>query len=176
MARLATHDMPCQQCGHATHSYLPCSDSCDCVPAWLPGIPASEPVSAMVRGRVVHGDRRGRRLGFPTANLDARTVLEEIPDGVYAGWLTRRDTGQRWPAAISVGTNPTFGGVRTRRVEGHVIDHSDLELYGVEIEIELTELVREMRAFASVAALVEQMQDDVRRVRSVLCSTAGIGA
>lgn len=176
MAHAITHDMPCQQCGHAGHSYLPCSDACDCRPAWISQPPVRRPVRTVVRGRVVHGDRRGRQLGFPTANLGGAGVPFDTPDGVYAGWLTRADTGERWPAAISVGTNPTFAGVRARRIEGHVIDRSDLELYGVEVQIELTELVREMRTFESVAALVEQMQDDVRRVRALLACSVPTGA
>ena len=71
-----------------------------------------------VRGVVVEGDKRGRELGYPTANVPIPPVDAAPADGVYAGWLTRRDTGERYPAAISVGTNPTFDGERdaTRRV------------------------------------------------------------
>ena len=82
-------------------------------------------------------------------------------DGVYAGWLKRLDTGETYPAAISVGTNPTFDGVRARRVESYVLDRTDLELYGVEVEVSFVDRLRGMVAFESVEKLVEQMHDDV---------------
>ena len=72
-----------------------------------------------VRGVVVEGDRRGRELGYPTANVPLAAGMAAPADGVYAGWLTRADTGERYPAAISVGTNPTFAGERERRVEAY---------------------------------------------------------
>jgi riboflavin kinase/FMN adenylyltransferase len=87
---------------------------------------------------------------------------------VYAGWLTRRDTGDTYPAAISVGTNPTFDGVVGRRVESYVIDRTDLELYGVEVEVAFVERLRGMVAFDSVDALVTQMNADVDRTRELL--------
>ena len=121
-----------------------------------------------VRGTVVRGDERGRRLGYPTANLPT-DVLTAVPaDGVYAGWLTRLDTGERLPAAISVGTNPTFDGVRQRRVESYVLDRDDLDLYDVEVEVAFVERLRGMAAFDSVEALVAQMADDVARARALL--------
>ena len=67
-------------------------------------------------------------------------------DGVYAGWLRRLDTGERYPAAISVGTNPTFDGERERRVESYVLDRDDLELYGVEVEVSFVARLRGMVA------------------------------
>ena len=121
-----------------------------------------------VRGTVVRGDERGRRLGYPTANVPT-DVLTAVPaDGVYAGWLTRLDTGERLPAAISVGTNPTFDGVRQRRVESYVLDRDDLDLYDVEVEVAFVERLRGMAAFDSVEALVAQMADDVARARALL--------
>ncbi len=121
-----------------------------------------------VRGVVVEGDRRGRELGYPTANVptDGRTATPA--DGVYAGWLRRRDTGETYPAAISVGTNPTFDGDRRRRVEAHVLDRTDLELYGVEVEVSFIEWLRGMVRFDGVDALVATMDDDVARAREVL--------
>jgi riboflavin kinase/FMN adenylyltransferase len=89
-------------------------------------------------------------------------------DGVYAGWLKRLDTGETYPAAISVGTNPTFDGVRARRVESYVLDRTDLELYGVEVEVSFVDRLRGMVAFESVGKLVEQMHDDVARARVLL--------
>ncbi len=121
-----------------------------------------------VRGVVVSGDKRGRELGFPTANVPTGGVAAAPADGVYAGWLRRRDTGEVFPAAISVGTNPTFDGVRDRRVESYVLDRDDLELYDVEVEVSFVDRLRGMVAFESVEKLVEQMRDDVDRARELL--------
>jgi len=125
-----------------------------------------------VRGVVVKGDQRGRGLGYPTANVPTPEVVAAPPDGVYAGWLRRLDTGEVYPAAISVGTNPTFDGVRARRVESYVLDRSDLDLYGVEVEVSFVERLRGMEVFASIDALVEQMRDDVDRARDLLVGPA----
>lgn len=121
-----------------------------------------------VRGTVVQGDQRGRELGYPTANVPTDGLTAVPPDGVYAGWLRRLDTGERLPAAISVGTNPTFAGVVGRRVESYVLDRTDLELYGVEVEVSFVERIRGMEAFDSVDALLVQMADDVARSRELL--------
>jgi riboflavin kinase/FMN adenylyltransferase len=120
-----------------------------------------------VRGTVVKGDERGRELGFPTANVPTSGVAAPA-DGVYAGRLTRLDTGEEFPAAISVGTNPTFDGERERRVESYVLDRTDLELYGVEVEVTFVERLRGMVRFEGVEKLVETMHDDVRRAREIL--------
>ncbi len=121
-----------------------------------------------VRGAVVVGDRRGRELGYPTANVPISRGMAAPVDGVYAGWLTRVDTGQRYPAAISVGANPTFSGERERRVEAYVLDRDDLELYGVDVEIAFVDRLRGMIQFDGVDPLLETMADDVRRTREVL--------
>jgi riboflavin kinase/FMN adenylyltransferase len=121
-----------------------------------------------VRGVVVEGDKRGRELGFPTANVPTRGVAAAPADGVYAGRLRRLDTGEEFPAAISVGTNPTFAGERERRVESYVLDRDDLELYGVEVEVSFLGRIRGMLRFDSVDDLVETMHDDVRRTRDLL--------
>lgn len=123
-----------------------------------------------VRGAVVRGDQRGRELGYPTANVPTPGNEAAPADGVYAGWLTRRDTGQRYPAAISVGTNPTFAGDRERRVESYVLDRDDLEFYGVEVEVAFVDRIRGMVRFDSVEALVETMRDDVERARVILAT------
>ncbi len=123
-----------------------------------------------VRGTVVEGDKRGRDLGYPTANVPTGTLTAAPADGVYAGWLQRLDTGEQYPAAISVGTNPTFDGHRDRRVESYVLDRDDLDLYGVEVEVAFVERLRGMVAFDSVEALVEQMAGDVERARELLGS------
>ena len=121
-----------------------------------------------VRGVVVEGERRGRELGYPTANVPLAAGTAAPADGVYAGWLRHRDTGERWPAAISVGTNPTFAGERERRVEAYALDRDDLELYGAEVEVAFVERLRGMTRFADVDALRETMADDVRRTRVAL--------
>ena len=120
-----------------------------------------------VSGLVVKGDQRGRELGYPTANVPVGDVA--VPaDGVYAGWLTREDTGERFPAAISVGTNPTFAGQRDRRVEAYALDRDDLELYGVPVEIAFRARIRGMVTFDGVEALIETMRGDVERTRELL--------
>ncbi len=121
-----------------------------------------------VRGVVVRGDQRGRELGFPTANVPTGALTAVPPDGVYAGTLRRLDTGETYPAAISVGTNPTFDGVRERRVESYVLDRTDLDLYGVEVEVGFVDRLRGMVAFESIDELVEQMRADVDRARALL--------
>jgi riboflavin kinase/FMN adenylyltransferase len=122
-----------------------------------------------VEGVVVRGHERGRALGFPTANVPARHGEVVPADGVYAGWLTRLDVpgAQRWPSAISVGTNPTFSGVE-RMVEAYAIDRDDLELYGVPVAVDFVDRIRGQERFETVAALVEQVHDDVNAARRVL--------
>jgi riboflavin kinase / FMN adenylyltransferase len=122
----------------------------------------------VVRGVVVRGDQRGRELGFPTANVPTRELTAAPADGVYAGWLRRLDTGERYPAAISVGTNPTFDGERERRVESYVLDRDDLELYDVEVEVAFVDRIRGMVRFDGVDALIETMHDDVRQAHQIL--------
>jgi riboflavin kinase/FMN adenylyltransferase len=119
-------------------------------------------------GVVVRGDQRGRELGFPTANVLVPPGIAVPADGVYAGWLTRLDVpSPRWPAAISVGTNPTFDGVE-RRVEAYVLDRDDLELYGVEVAIDFYLRLRGQVKYAGVEALVQQIQADVNEARRLL--------
>ncbi|GAA1872645.1 bifunctional riboflavin kinase/FAD synthetase [Myceligenerans crystallogenes] len=127
-----------------------------------------------VRGMVVHGDARGRELGFPTANLGG--IEGMVPaDGVYAGRLRRPGLAERepshpdgvLPAAISVGTNPTFDGVE-RRVEAYVLDRDDLDLYDEHVVLEFTEHLRPTVRFDGIEPLVAQMHDDVARAREIL--------
>jgi riboflavin kinase/FMN adenylyltransferase len=124
-----------------------------------------------VEGVVVRGNQRGRALGIPTANLET-TPYPTIPaDGVYAGWLASLDeTGaqtQRWPAAISVGTNPTFDG-QHRVVEAYALDRDDLDLYGVHVAVDFAARLRGMVRFDSVEALVAQMRLDVDQARELV--------
>jgi riboflavin kinase/FMN adenylyltransferase len=122
-----------------------------------------------VVGNVIEGDHRGRELGYPTANVPTQGRAAPA-DGVYAGWLTRLDEpgSEALPAAISVGTNPTFDGERERRVEAYVLDRTDLELYDRPVEISFVARIRGMVAFEGVDALVETMADDVVRTRTLL--------
>ncbi len=126
-----------------------------------------------VEGEVVHGDHRGRELGYPTANLATHELLALPADGVYAGWLLRR--GDRLPAAVSVGTNPTFDGV-DRRVEAYVLDRDDLELYGELVRLEFVHRIRGMEAFASVPELIARMADDVAQARTILGGGGDVSA
>jgi riboflavin kinase/FMN adenylyltransferase len=116
-------------------------------------------------GIVVHGEKRGREIGYPTANLgniDGQT----IPcDGVYAGWLT---VGINfWPAAISIGTNPTFGDFRARQVEAYAIDQVGLELYDKNASIEFGWRLRDTLKFDGLEPLLAQMKLDCDRARSL---------
>ncbi|WP_150955729.1 bifunctional riboflavin kinase/FAD synthetase [Microbacterium testaceum] len=123
-----------------------------------------------VWGEVVHGLKRGRELGYPTANLSPDLEGFIPADGVYAGWLVDVDGARRisYPAAISVGTNPTFDDVHARQVEAYVIDETGLDLYGHHVEVRFVERVREMTAFDGIDALLVQMADDVERARAIL--------
>jgi len=138
-----------------------------------------------VEGVVVRGDQRGRVLGFPTANLETAEHTAIPADGVYAGWLASLDAdgheagrgrergapgageAQRWPAAISVGTNPTFDG-RHRVVEAYALDRDDLDLYGVHVAVDFAARLRGMVRFDSVDALVGQMRLDVAAARALV--------
>ena len=118
-----------------------------------------------IRSIVVHGEQRGRTLGYPTANLSPQIEGYIPADGVYAAWLVV--DGTKYPAAVSIGNNPTFEGVPDKQVEAHAIDAS-LDLYDRVVEIEFVEYVRGMRKFSGADALAEQMASDETRVRGVL--------
>ncbi|MGF2948330.1 bifunctional riboflavin kinase/FAD synthetase [Microbacterium alcoholitolerans] len=118
-----------------------------------------------VAGAVVHGLKRGRELGFPTANLSEMVDSLVPADGVYAGWLVDHDTGIRHPAAISVGTNPTFDDVERRQVEAHVLDEAGLDLYGHHVTVEFSDHLRGMVAFEGMEALTAQIAADVTEAR-----------
>lgn len=120
----------------------------------------------VVSGTVVHGAKRGRELGYPTANLDPETVEGLIPaDGVYAGWFRVGD--EVYPTAVSVGNNPTFEGVPQRQVEAHLLD-VDLDLYGQSVDIAFVQRIRGMEKFPSMDALIERMGHDVDETRTRL--------
>lgn len=121
-----------------------------------------------ISGEVVNGDRRGRDLGFPTANLAVDPAAAVPADGIYASWLSV--AGTRYPAVTSIGTNPTFGG-HQRRVEAHVPDRFDLDLYGRSADLDLVRRQRPTLTFDSAAELVDQMAHDVDLTRSILVAT-----
>jgi len=150
-----------------------------------------------LRGEVVHGLKRGRELGFPTANLEPVPVGVIPADGVYAGWLvdygprvaegsadigtaseaapdTAPDTApegpapRRYPAAISIGNNPTFVDVPVHQVEAHILDESGLDLYGHLVDVQFVGRIRGMVAYEGVEPLIRQIADDVERAREML--------
>ncbi|MCM3884844.1 bifunctional riboflavin kinase/FAD synthetase [Frankia sp. R82] len=116
-----------------------------------------------VEGVVVHGDARGRTIGYPTANIEATPWAAVPADGVYAGFACWGD--RRQPAAISIGTNPTFAG-RERRVEAFLLDF-DGDLYDEYLAYEFTRRLRPTLRFDSVDELVTQMAADVETTRAV---------
>jgi riboflavin kinase/FMN adenylyltransferase len=155
-----------------------------------------------VEGVVVRGQRRGRQLGFPTANLETPPHTAIPADGVYAGWLLAPGPARApatagapasgsaspaparapaipeppdypgarcWPAALSVGTNPTFSG-RDRVVEAYALDRDDLELYGLHVAVDFSARLRGMVTFSSAGELVEQMRKDVDQARSLVAA------
>ena len=116
-------------------------------------------------GIVVHGEKRGREIGYPTANL-GDIAGQTIPsDGVYAGWLT---VGiNYWPAAISIGTNPTFAGERARQVEAYALDQEGLDLYDKNASIEFGWRLRDTLKFDGLEPLLVQMKLDCDQARSL---------
>jgi riboflavin kinase / FMN adenylyltransferase len=117
-----------------------------------------------VEGVVVHGEKRGRELGFPTANIAMAPYTAVPADGVYAGLFAIRD--RLLPTAVSVGTNPTFSG-RERTVEAYVLDVSE-DFYGFDVAVDFTARLRGQERFDDVDALIAQMKRDVERTRELL--------
>ena len=119
---------------------------------------------------MVRGHQRGRQLGFPTANLESPPYTAIPADGIYAGGLSALDEAggetSRWPAAISIGTNPTFNG-QVRTVEAYALDRDDLDLYGLHAAIDFGRRLRGTLRFDSVDALVTQMHADVAQAREI---------
>ena len=137
-------------------------------------------------GVVVHGDERGKTLGFPTANVELSPGLAHPPRGVYAGrarvggdaTMLPPEEGDPVPrgwyrAAINIGVNPTFGGdpdVHPARVEAYLLD-LDAEIYGAELRVELWSRLRDEEKYEDVAALIEQMRRDVEATRKIVEET-----
>ncbi len=123
-----------------------------------------------MRGAVVHGDRRGRTLGFPTANVAIPDEMLMPADGIYAGWLQRSSTAL--PAAIYVGKRPTFYDDRAMTLlEVHVLDF-DGDLYDEAVAVRFSHRIRPDARFDSVDALAAQLGRDCDEARSLLLGGA----
>jgi riboflavin kinase/FMN adenylyltransferase len=119
-----------------------------------------------LKGPVVHGEKRGREIGYPTANIGL-TALSTIPaDGIYAGWLTVE--GKSWQSAISIGTNPTFPGIRGRQVEAYALDQTGLDLYDKVAKIEFVARLRDTLKFEGLEPLLVQMAQDCLDAKKIL--------
>lgn len=134
-----------------------------------------------VAGSVIRGDRLGRQIGYPTANVDCQTLAPG--DGVYAGWA-HLPTGKSYPAAISMGSRPTVNGIDDR-FEVYVMDApaeehrlAGIEEYGWRIGVDVVARVRDQIKFGSVEELIEELDRDCRHVRRALERTisAGVGS
>ena len=127
-----------------------------------------------LEGVVVHGNARGREIGYPTANLGVSADQLVPADGVYAGWLVRGEVAHGFdgdvvlPAAISIGTNPTFDDVMERRVEAYVLDRTDLDLYGEYVAFDFHARIRGTEKFDGVEPLLAAMARDVATARTLL--------
>ena len=115
-------------------------------------------------GPVIHGDARGRTIGFPTANLHIPKRMAVPANGVYACWVESR--GARHPAVVNIGVRPTFG-VSARTIEAHLLDFDD-DLYGESIGLHFVERIREERRFAGIEQLVAQIGSDRDRAAELL--------
>lgn len=121
-----------------------------------------------VCGPVVSGDRRGRLLGFPTANVAPPAQVLLPANGVYAAWASLGD--RRWPAVLNLGRKPTFGEGLAETLEVHLLDYAGGELYGRDLTVEFRQRLREEKQFASASELSEQIQRDVEEARRLLAS------
>jgi riboflavin kinase / FMN adenylyltransferase len=142
--------------------------------------PASRFLGApfQLRGEVVHGDERGRKLGFPTANLIPDEALVCPGHGVYACLADTLDGANARAAAVNVGVRPTFGTGRGELIEAYMLDFEG-DLYGAQLRLDFLARLRGERRFASADELVEQMHRDVERTRQIagaLSASAGSGA
>jgi riboflavin kinase / FMN adenylyltransferase len=121
-----------------------------------------------MRGAVAHGDKRGRTLGFPTANLVPDPRLAVPDHGIYACRAILPGLGE-WTAAVSIGVRPTFVTGRGLLVEAFLLDFED-DIYGRELRLDFIERLRGEKRFESVEALVEQMHRDVEQTRAIIAA------
>ena len=120
-------------------------------------------------GTVIHGDKRGRELGFPTANLSINNDLLLPGDGIFAAWA--HINGKRYMSATSIGIRPTFG-LSERLVEAYILDFSG-DLYGQNIDLKFVERIRGQEAFANIESLIHQVNEDVTNTRAILTALEG---
>ena len=122
-----------------------------------------------ISGTVIHGDKRGRELGFPTANLSINNDLLLPGDGIFAAWA--HINGKRYMSATSIGIRPTFG-LSERLVEAYILDFSG-DLYGQNIDLKFVERIRGQEAFANIESLIHQVNEDVTNTRAILTALEG---
>lgn len=126
-------------------------------------------------GTVVHGDARGRTIGFPTANVEVPKTLCQPGDGVYAGWYVRpaRDSQPErvYPAAINIGRRPTFYvDAPVSLIEAHVIGETNLDLYGEVAKLRFVERLRGEQKFSGIDELKAQLMRDIENAKAALAS------
>jgi riboflavin kinase/FMN adenylyltransferase len=124
----------------------------------------------VITGTVVHGEKRGRAMGFPTANIELAPGNPFPAEGVYCALVRLSHRVTPYGATVSVGTNPTFPDIASLRVEAHIHD-LDEQLYGLSAELRLLHRLRDMHRFATVEELIAQMEKDVLQSRRLLAAT-----
>jgi riboflavin kinase/FMN adenylyltransferase len=117
-----------------------------------------------VSGTVAHGEKRGRKLGYPTANLKTSTGIMLPSNGIYATFAFIN--GSKFMSATSIGTNPTFEG-NTKTVETYILNF-DKDIYGQPIKIEFIKRLRDEMKFSSVESLITQMDIDIIKIEKIL--------
>jgi len=125
-----------------------------------------------ISGVVQRGDERGRTIGFPTANIEVSNTLSIPAEGVYAAWY-ERDLGEGktviLPAAVNIGRRPTFyDNAPHALIEAHVIDQTDLDLYGETARLQFVERLRGEQKFSGIEELMEQLKRDIDQAREIL--------
>lgn len=112
----------------------------------------------MIQGVVIYGDGVGKKIGFPTANIDCKKEDIDICSGVYAVWVMLYD--KKYPGALAIRDNPW-------KVEVHLIGFGDEKLYEKELKIEIVKKVSEMRKYEGRDLLIKKIEDDIKKVKKV---------
>jgi riboflavin kinase/FMN adenylyltransferase len=133
---------------------------------------SKEKLPLSLRGTVSHGDKRGRVLGFPTANLNGETP-RAMDYGVYASTTRIPGRDKAYASVTSYGTRPTFDGFDTR-IETHILDFNE-DIYGQEIEVDLVAFIRPELRFTSVETLIEAIHGDIAAARNITEHTRELG-
>ncbi len=126
--------------------------------------------SFSTQGVVAEGDKRGRELGFPTANVETPAGLAVPANGIYAAWA--HFDGERRMAAVSIGVRPTFG-ENPRAIEAYLLEYQG-DLYGKTMRLEFVAHLREELKFDTVEALITRMREDVRKTKEILLHSAEV--